>query len=109
MRPELLANHLVIPLGITVGAVDDVNEDPRPLDVPQERVPEPGTARRPLDQAGYQSILRLIQSQLFGVSRMDPMTIAAVALVLSALALVACLVPAWRTTKLDPLLALRVE
>ena len=51
----------------------------------------------------------LIQNQLFGVSRMDPMTIAAVALLLLGVSLVACFIPARRTTRLDPLLALRVE
>ena len=52
---------------------------------------------------------RLIQNQLFGVSRMDPSTIAAVALLLLGVSLVACFIPARRTTRLDPLLALRVE
>ena len=52
---------------------------------------------------------RLIQNQLFGVSRMDPTTIAAVALLLLGVSLVACFIPARRTTRLDPLLALRVE
>jgi ABC-type antimicrobial peptide transport system permease subunit len=52
---------------------------------------------------------RLIQNQLFGVSRMDPITIAAVAVLLLGVSLLACFIPARRTTKLDPLLALRVE
>jgi putative ABC transport system permease protein len=52
---------------------------------------------------------RLIQNQLFGVSRMDPTTIAAVTLLLLGVSLVACFIPARRTTRLDPLLALRVE
>jgi putative ABC transport system permease protein len=52
---------------------------------------------------------RLIQNQLFGVSRMDPTTIAAVALLLLGVSLVACFIPARRTTRLDPLLALRGE
>jgi putative ABC transport system permease protein len=52
---------------------------------------------------------RLLQNQLFGVSRMDPVTIAVVAAVLLAIALAACFIPARRTTKLNPLLALRAE
>jgi predicted permease len=52
---------------------------------------------------------RLIQNQLFGVSRMDPITIVSVAVVLLAISLFACFIPARRTTKLDPLLALRAE
>src|SRR6185295_7087436 len=53
--------------------------------------------------AGAFAATRLIQSQLFGVSRMDPLTIAAVAGVLLVISLLACLVPAMRTMKLDPL------
>jgi ABC-type antimicrobial peptide transport system permease subunit len=62
-----------------------------------------------LGLAGALVSTRLIQSQLFGVSRMDPLTIMAVAFVLVSISLLACLIPARRTTKLDPLLALRVE
>jgi ABC-type lipoprotein release transport system permease subunit len=40
---------------------------------------------------------------------MDPLTIAAVASVLLMISLLACLIPALRTMKLDPLRALRVE
>ena len=52
---------------------------------------------------------RLIEGNLFGVSRMDPVTIAAVAVVLLAVSLVACFIPARRTTKLNPLIALRTQ
>jgi ABC-type antimicrobial peptide transport system permease subunit len=52
---------------------------------------------------------RLIQNQLFGVSRMDPLTIAMVSVALLCVSLAACFIPARRTTKLDPLLALRAE
>ena len=38
MRAELLADDLVVPLGIARRAVDDVDEDAGPLDVAQERV-----------------------------------------------------------------------
>ena len=59
--------------------------------------------------AGAFASTRLLQNQLFGVSRMDPITIGVVAAVLLAIALAACFIPARRTTKLNPLLALRAE
>jgi putative ABC transport system permease protein len=46
---------------------------------------------------------------LFGVRSSDPVTFVAVALVLTAVALVAAAVPAWRAARLDPVTALRAE
>ena len=62
-----------------------------------------------LGVAGAFAATRLIQNQLFGVSRMDPLTIAVVALVLLAIALVACFIPAQRSTRLNPVTALRAN
>jgi putative ABC transport system permease protein len=52
---------------------------------------------------------RAMESTLYGVGAMDARAFGAVALVLLAAALVACLLPAWRASKVEPIVALRYD
>jgi putative ABC transport system permease protein len=62
-----------------------------------------------LGLAGAFAATRLMSTLLFGVSATDPLTYSSVALLLGAVALFACLIPAHKATKVDPMIALRYE
>jgi putative ABC transport system permease protein len=59
--------------------------------------------------AGTLGLGQLLASLLFGVTNRDPVTLAAVFLILGLVAFVACLIPARRATRVDPVIALRAE
>jgi Acidobacterial duplicated orphan permease len=59
--------------------------------------------------SGALGLTRLLSTLLFGVTTRDPVTFVAIAALLSFVAILACYIPAWRATRVDPLEALRCE
>jgi ABC-type antimicrobial peptide transport system permease subunit len=55
------------------------------------------------------ALTRTMKSLLFGVSATDPLTFAALALLLITVSLLACFIPARRAAKVDSVIALRSE
>jgi ABC-type antimicrobial peptide transport system permease subunit len=62
-----------------------------------------------LGLAGALALSRFVTSQLYGVTGNDPTTIVIAVAVLSLAAAVAGYVPAWRATRVNPMVALRYE
>jgi len=58
---------------------------------------------------GALAATRTNASLLFGVTPHDPATFAAVSLGLTAIAIIACCIPAARAARVDPMLALKIE
>jgi predicted permease len=58
---------------------------------------------------GSLALTRFLESMLFSVNPSDPATFATIAALLAGVTLLACLVPAHRATRVDPLIALRHE
>lgn len=58
---------------------------------------------------GAWALTRYLASLLFEVSPSDPLTLLGACLILGGIALLACLVPAWRAARADPTRALRNE
>ena len=52
---------------------------------------------------------RVLASEIWGISAHDPLTLAAVAVLLTLIGLTACYIPSRRATRVDPLIALRYE
>ena len=55
------------------------------------------------------ALSRVLSSLLFGIEARDPLTFGATAIVLATVALAACAAPAWRASRVDPIVALRAE
>jgi len=54
-------------------------------------------------------VTRLMASELYAVSPLDPLTYLAVAIVMAAVACLACYVPTRRAMRVDPVIALRYD
>ena len=58
---------------------------------------------------GAFALSRVVAGLLYNVGASDPLTLLSVSLLLAAVALLACYIPARRATRLDPIITLREE
>ncbi len=70
---------------------------------------KPALAGMALGLAAAAALDRVVASLLYGVSPTDPATFAAVSILLGGVALVACFIPAYRATRVEPMAPLREE
>jgi predicted permease len=70
---------------------------------------KPALAGIALGALGASFLARLLSRLIYGVSPTDPMTFGAVALLVAAVAMAACMIPAWQATRVEPVEALRSE
>jgi ABC-type antimicrobial peptide transport system permease subunit len=59
--------------------------------------------------AGALGVTRVLAGLLFGVTARDPIVLAGVPLLVAAVALLACTLPARRAARVDPMVALRTD
>jgi ABC-type lipoprotein release transport system permease subunit len=59
--------------------------------------------------AGAAAASQALRTMLYGISRLDPVTYAAVIVLLTGVSTIACSVPAWRALRVDPASTLRAE
>jgi len=59
--------------------------------------------------AGALALTRVLEASLYGVTARDPITFYAVPALILIVSAAACLVPAWKATRIDPAIALRYE
>ncbi len=62
-----------------------------------------------LGLAAAAGVARLIQTLLFAVQPLDPLIFGAVAVLFTAIGVLACLLPSLRASRIDPIIALRAE
>jgi putative ABC transport system permease protein len=69
----------------------------------------PGLCGLTLGLAASIGAVRLMQAMLYGTRPLDPTIFVSVAASMLVVAALACLVPAWRASRIDPMQALRSE